>query len=486
MGKLKKLMIPAVFLLIFSIPLFYQDKMMLEIQAKFLLKIFIIARYIIGSCLWITAGWFVIRLLDNVIWPMLIEDRIGRQIPKLLKDFIGALIIISAVAGIVATVFEKSLSGLVAASGVAGLVVGFAVKEVISDFFSGIILSLSPPYHIGDWIKLENDEWAKVMGVNWRATTFEDFYCNTIIMPNSKMSTMAIRNFERPKKHCAQTLEFCLDFKLSTDRVINILKSAAKEGQYALGIKDDKLEPIVSITNVNEMGVTYFIYYFIPDVNIWMSARATVYGKIVHHLYQAGIRPVYPRQEIFMQRMATSTSLRNRNKQELLARTELFQAMEPSEIDIIAEEMHEQIYEPGDTIVRQGEEGNSMYFIVEGLVNVFIDFKGDSQQKQVAQVGPGNVFGEMSLLIGEPRTATVTADITTVVYELSKRKLESVFKMRPELVEIISQIVAERKVKIQEASKTLNTEQLEEKTKSFATQLLKKMKRFFGILGKRP
>ena len=151
MEKLKKLLIPAVLLLILSIPIFYQDEMMLEIQAKFLLKIIIVARYIIGSCLWITAGWLVIRLLNFVIWPTLIEDRIGRKIPKLLKDFIAALIIFSAVAGIVATVFEKSLSGLVAASGVAGLVVGFAVKEVISDFFSGIILNLSPPYRIGAW-----------------------------------------------------------------------------------------------------------------------------------------------------------------------------------------------------------------------------------------------------------------------------------------------------------------------------------------------
>ena len=484
MEKLKKLLIPAVLLLILSIPIFYQDEMMLEIQAKFLLKIIIVARYIIGSCLWITAGWLVIRLLNFVIWPTLIEDRIGRKIPKLLKDFIAALIIFSAVAGIVATVFEKSLSGLVAASGVAGLVVGFAVKEVISDFFSGIILNLSPPYRIGDWIKLENDEWAKVMEVNWRATTFEDYYCNTLIIPNSKMSTMSIRNFERPKKHCAQSLEFYLDFKLPPDRVMNIIKSAAKEGQYAIGIKDDKLEPMVSITDVNEMGVLYFIYYFIPDVNVWLSARATVYGKIVHHLYQAGIQPVYPRQELFMGRMATPPSLRIRNKQEMLARTELFLTMNPSEIDTLAEEMHEQIYEPGDAIIRQGEEGSSMYIIVEGLVNVLIDFKGDLQQKQVAQIGPGQFFGEMSLLTGESRTATVIANLTTVAYELSKRSLESVFEKHPELAKTISQIVAERKVKTQEAAKNLDSEQLEKETKGFAAQLFNKMKRFFGILGK--
>ena len=482
METLKKLLIPAVLLQILLIPTLYQDELTLEIQAQFLLKIFEVARYIIGSCVWITAGWLVIRVLNVFVWPVVVEQKLGRQIPKLLKDFISALIMTSAIAGIVSSVFEKSLSGLVAASGVAGLVVGFAVKEVISDFFSGMILNLSPPYQIGDWIKLENDEWAKVMEVNWRATTFEDFYCNTLIIPNSKMSTMAIRNFERPKKHCAQTLDFFLDFEILPDRAINIITAAAREGQHSLGITDEGLDPLVGITDINEMGVKYFLYYYVPDVNAWISGKAVVYGKVIHHLYQAGIRPVYPRQELFTSRLAPSSSMRIRDKRDLLSKTELFFAMEPGEIDTLAEAMKEHQYEAGEAVVRQGEDGSSMYFLVEGLVNVLIDFKGDGEQTKVAQIGPGQVLGEMSLLTGEPRTATIESEVRTVAYELAKEDLESVFERRPELAETISQIVAERKVKTQEAAKGLSSEELEEETKSFANQLLSKMKGFFGIL----
>ncbi|MDA1140432.1 MAG: mechanosensitive ion channel family protein [Planctomycetota bacterium] len=393
------------------------------------------------------------------------------------------MIMFSAAAGIMSSVFEKSVSGLIAASGVAGLVIGFAVKEVISDFFSGIILNISPPYQIGDWIKLENDEWAKVMEVNWRATIFEDFYCNTLIIPNSKMSTMTIRNFERPKKHTVQTLEFYLDFELPTERAMNMIKAAAKEGQYALGITDKSLEPIVGITDISQIGVKYFLYYYIPDVNAWIAGKALVFGKVVNHLFQAGVRPVYPRHEIFTSEFK-ALSLRVRNQRDLLTRADMFLAMIPEEIEDLAKKMKECTFQPGDVIVRQGEEGSSMFFMFEGLVNVLIDFKGEGEQTKVANIGPGQFFGEMSLLTGEPRTATISADVPTIVYELSKADLKVVLEKRPECADTISQIVAERQISTQAAAKNLDSRQLEQETRSFAADLLKKIKGFFRIGGR--
>jgi len=167
MKTFNKLIIPSILLLIFLIPSLYQDQLTLEIQDDYFQQILKVSRCIFGSCLWLSAGWLVIRVLNLIVWPAIIERRIGRQVPTLLKDLVAVLIIISAVAGILSSVFEKSLSGLIAASGVAGLVIGFAVKEVISDFFSGIVLNISPPYQIGDWIKLENDEWDGPSGPTW-------------------------------------------------------------------------------------------------------------------------------------------------------------------------------------------------------------------------------------------------------------------------------------------------------------------------------
>jgi len=320
------------------------------------------------------------------------------------------------------------------------------------------------------------------MEVNWRATVFEDFYCNTLIIPNSKLSDMTIRNFERPKKHTVQTLEFYLDFELPTERAMNIIQAAAKEGQYALGVTDESLEPIVGITDINQVGVRYFLYYYIPDVNAWITGKALFFGKVVNHLYQAGVRPVYPRHEIFTSEIQ-SRSLRIRSKRELLTRADMFLAMNPSEIDSLADKMTEKPFQVGDPIVRQGDEGSSMFFLFEGLVNTLIDFKGDGQQTKVASIGPGQFFGEMSLLTGAPRIATILADVPTVVYELSKENLEAVLEERPELAEIISQIIAERKVKTQEAAKDLDAEQIEEETRSLAADLLNKMKSFFRIGG---
>ncbi|MDA0841040.1 MAG: hypothetical protein O3B01_17820 [Planctomycetota bacterium] len=77
MNTVKKLILPSVLLLLFLIPSLYQDELSLEIQAEFFLQILNVARYVIGSCLWLTAGWLVIRILNLVVWPILIEKRLG-------------------------------------------------------------------------------------------------------------------------------------------------------------------------------------------------------------------------------------------------------------------------------------------------------------------------------------------------------------------------------------------------------------------------
>ncbi|HEX9096649.1 MAG TPA: cyclic nucleotide-binding domain-containing protein [Candidatus Dormibacteraeota bacterium] len=97
---------------------------------------------------------------------------------------------------------------------------------------------------------------------------------------------------------------------------------------------------------------------------------------------------------------------------ESLRRVPLFAGLDRKELDMLAKLAREQRYEPGATIVKSGAGGHGLYIIKEGTVSVVRD------GQKVASMGPGQFFGEISVLDGGPRTADVKADTETVCLTL--------------------------------------------------------------------
>jgi CRP-like cAMP-binding protein len=97
---------------------------------------------------------------------------------------------------------------------------------------------------------------------------------------------------------------------------------------------------------------------------------------------------------------------------ESLRRVPLFAGLDRKELELLARLAKEQHYEPGATIVKSGASGHGLYIIKEGNVSVIRD------GQKVASMGPGQFFGEISVLDGGPRTADVKADTETICMTL--------------------------------------------------------------------
>ena len=97
---------------------------------------------------------------------------------------------------------------------------------------------------------------------------------------------------------------------------------------------------------------------------------------------------------------------------ESLRRVPVFAGLDKKELAELGKLVHEQSYAPGATIVKTGAGGHGLYIIKEGRVSVIQD------GKTVATMGPGQFFGEISVLDGGPRTADVRADTETVCLTL--------------------------------------------------------------------
>jgi len=155
-----------------------------------------------GVILVVLFTWLLFRLIRSAGANMLARAA-GRDnaIDATTADAIGKLLRISALitAGLmIMQVFGVSLSALVAFSGVAGIALGFAAKDVLANFFGGLTIYLNRPFSVGDWIRSPDRAIEGVVeAIGWRATTVRQFDMRPLYVPNAVFSNVALENPSR-------------------------------------------------------------------------------------------------------------------------------------------------------------------------------------------------------------------------------------------------------------------------------------------------
>jgi small-conductance mechanosensitive channel len=192
-NAVKRLGVPVFFFVVLLIPALFWDTLILQVSDDLIRRSIVIGRYVIGTCLWLTLAWFVTRFLDVAVWSVLNKHRLGYPIPQLLIVFVRLIIVLVAIGVIISEVFEKSVTGLFAASGVLGVVLGVAVRDMIADFFSGIALILERSFAVGDRVQIEGTELTgDIVEINWRTTVIKTVSGNHMIIPNSRMARLRV------------------------------------------------------------------------------------------------------------------------------------------------------------------------------------------------------------------------------------------------------------------------------------------------------
>ena len=166
---------------------------------------------------------------------------------------------------------------------------------------------------------------------------------------------------------------------------------------------------------------------------------------------------------------------------ELLHRTGLFAALEGDELATLTQHTNMLQLRPGRRVVQQGEAGSSLYIIAEGLLKVRIKFENGSDSK-VATVGPGDFFGEMSLLTGTPRSATVITATDAVIYQIDKTQMEPILKARPEAAEMLAAYLSQRREATQAFADDSQLISVDQSTSSgYTNQLVSRIRTFFQL-----
>jgi len=482
---LKRLVVPMVLFGIFAALALFSEDLLGQFGAEAISQTRRVASYALQIGIWLTSAFLLNRLLVVFFWDIAIQRALGGPVPRLLKDVVGAVIYLIAITGIVAYVFQESVTGIWATSGVVGIVLGFALRSLISDVFTGLAINIDRPYQIGDWIMMHMRQRdlaviGNVIEINWRTTRLRTAQGNLVVVPNSVMGTTVVTNFMKPEPESRLELYFQFDLGVPSERVLRVLKAGTMAVVGGPGRVLEDPPPKVRINEINNQGVEYWVRYWILPAELSPNkARHLVIGSILDHLAQAGLTLAYPKRDVFHapmpQRQLDTGSVGDRVA--LLSRIELFSPLSELELATLAQSIQARRYRDGETLIRRGDPGESMFVLVEGLVYVFADH--DRAEVRVGQIVPGQFFGEMSMLTGEKRSATITAASETIAYEITKQDVSALLASRPELVEVMSGAVAERQLRNVEALAEASREEQEEERRTVTRQVMAKMRAFF-------
>lgn len=389
------------------------------------------------SIAWLAGAWFASRLLDLALPPAGRPGR-GAHIPRLLSDLLHAILYALAVVAILAFVLEQPVAGLVATSGVVIAVMGFALRNVFGDIFAGIALNLEHPFRLGDWVEIGPGAAGQVVEINWRATRLLTLDGMTVVVPNGIIAGSRFINHSLPDQRVRVTVPVTLDQDVPQSQARRVLMSALV---CAPGVLDDP-PPDVLVEALTPNGVVYHARFWVPAFPQVSPMRDAVATAVLEHLERAGIGLARPKRDVRTRRRLQERRDSQGVAVALLRRIPLFAVFSDAEVEALARALVRREVPAGTLAVRQGDAGQSLFLVAEGVLDVTCVREGSVVT--LARVRPGEVFGEMSLLSGQPRSANVVARIDAVVLELDKDQLDPILRSRPDLLERLARLMAAR------------------------------------------
>ncbi len=435
----------------------------------------LLASRIVGIFLWLSGSWLLGRAINTLVLNPLIRSRTGAPAPRILSNCVSATLFIASIFLIIKFVFERPVGGLVATSGILTVIIGFAIRDMIADFFSGLAMNIEQPYRIGDWLELGPGEVGQVTEMNWRATRLITQAKRTVIVPNSNLSSRQFVNISRPDRHYRESLDLVLNYTSDPARIENILLAAV----YATeGLADQRHD--VRIMGFQERGVIYQIRFWVCDYTDKVRVRHRLAANALQFLSQAGVSIPYAQHEIVLTRGRRPRKERRIDSRRLFSRVDWLEALNEDELDQLAEVSIGLDFKAGQAIVTQGETGSSLFVLVEGMLEVFVR-NDQGNEDTVGRIEPGQAFGEMSLLTGTQRVATVRSMTDTYVLEVRREDFEPILRARPEIAEQLGRMMARRQLLNERSADGCDAHDDSEDFRSRAVQFARRISQLFGL-----
>ncbi|MBN1302439.1 MAG: mechanosensitive ion channel family protein [Melioribacteraceae bacterium] len=408
--------------------------------------------YFINSALWISAAFLFNLIMKTFFWDGLVRFKAGSVIGKTVIDFTSVLIYCVALAVILIGVIKIEYSVTLLLLLLSFLFIASVFRSKFLSLLSTKYLSSEHPFNLGDWIDLINKDGktvvtGEVYDISRKGTRIKTEENTIALIPNRLLEEeYIIKNYWGSNRETEFNVHFTVDFNVPIERVKRILMAGAKQAIEEKGLLKIP-EPKVVVSNISDFGIEYTLKFWIVPWDIITPAEAKdkIISKIITHLAKSGLSLAYPKNDVFITQMPSRQTdiFIAQDRLKIISNVELFKGFNEAELQALSEKIKYSTYSKGDEIIKEGESGSSMFVLVEGLLNVFVKSQ-NVEMIQVGQLIPGQFFGEMSMLTGEKRSATVIASTDVLVFEITKESVASILQNREELIKEVSEFITER------------------------------------------
>jgi len=410
--------------------------------------------------------------------------RVGVVLPRILIDLITALgVLVSFI--VVGRRAGFSVAGLITTSAVLTAVIGFSLQDTLGNVMGGLSVQLDKSISVGDWISLAPGQPSgQVVEIRWRYTAIQTRTGDMLIVPNGAIVksqvTVVGRRLGAPPMTRRQ-VDFFVDFRTPPTEVIGAVERALQADPVPRMARDPA--PAALFFGVRDSYAHYCVRYWLEDLAVDDPTDSAVRIRVWFALRRADIPMSIPASSIFMT-METPERAERKAAGELerrlaaLGSVDLFRGLPEERRRGLAGDLVYTPFAAGEAITREGDHDDGLFMLVSGEAIVRIG--SGAEQRDVARLTAGQFFGEMSLMTGEARTASVIAATDVVCYRVDKPAFQRILREAPSIADSVAEVLATRRMEL-DAARDERDELRRSRMERAKQDLLGKIRGFFGL-----
>src|SRR2546421_11742054 len=353
----------------------------------------------------------LIRLAGFTFFRLLLP-LIGRAMPRIVEDVvILVLYVIYGLAQLRGAGVD--LSSIVTTSAILTAVIAFAMQDTLGNLLGGLSIQVDNTVQVGDWVSVDGLS-GQVRDIRWRSTLIETRTWETVVIPNSQImkGRVAILGKREGKPlQWRRSLRFMVDPRVPPARVIATINEEMRDVPIA-NVARNPL-PNTVLHGFSQGNLEYDLRYWLTELLEDEMTDSMVRVHLFASLQRAGIRIAEEQRTVHAvsRDEAHADAVRKREisrRLEMLSGGDLFTALSEDEMNEIAEQLQYAPFARGDVITKQGSVAHWLYLIMFGEAEVRYEPEHSAPQL-ISTLRAGQFFGEMALLTGDARSATVVA-----------------------------------------------------------------------------
>lgn len=397
------------------------------------------------------------------------------NMPKIMQDLLQ-LCTFLIVAIIILREHLKLDTSILVTSSVLSIVIGLALQDTLGNFFAGLAIQMQRPFEEGDWI-LFNDKLGQIKEIDWRAIRMRTLDLDIIVIPNSEIAKSSLTNYSKPTK----LHRVVIPIGISYNNPPNFVK------QVILNILDEEPEvlshptPTILLVKYNDSSIDYEIRVYTENFSRYRDIMDSIYTKIWYKFKRNDIVIPFPIRDIYLHEVKPENEYEKlQNIIHTLKTVDFLNHLSDEELGTLAKGVILQKFAANEVVIKQGESGTYFYLINEGEVEVIIT-DDDGNTTTLKKLSCPAFFGELSLLTGSKTNATIVALSDCEFITISPETFKSILMTNPHIAHKVSTIITNRQIEVELSAKSKTTEELASEIAEKSSNLLNRIKRFFGL-----